>query len=257
MYVSIASPYVDKFLTGMETSGRSLYNSVIGHVKTLDPGQSGQYNADVIGGINLIMLDFFSTPTYEARVQTLINAMPKISTAVTQSLSKKFKADPPEDFITEAVALQDIYTNQLEASLDDQAVIFEVVDTYINDLFTAIASADSLDTSITRTKKLQDSLFSYFVTKVTTVLEQYERELLALWSEYFEVTRWRYDNPVDKRTRDFCSDHAGGEYTQEEIESWADEEWDGKIPGTTPETIWVNLGGYNCRGTLTPIPNKK
>jgi len=255
--MSIAAKYVDRFLEGMEASGVGMYNKIISQVKYLEPGVSGLFNTEVIAGIAETMQDHINSPAYENRVQALINSVPKISVEVTQYLAKKFRTDPPEEYVQEALVIQEQYNSQLLQAIDDQAVDFAVIGPYINDLFTLVGDSSSLDTAITRTKKVQDAFFSYYVTKVTTILEQYERELISLWSDYFEVKRWRYENPVDKRTRDFCSDHAGGIYTQEEIESWADDDWSGKIPGTTPETIWVNLGGYNCRGTLIPIPNKK
>lgn len=54
-------------------------------------------------------------------------------------------------------------------------------------------------------------------------------------------------------SRDFCISRIGGVYTHKEIESWASQEWTGKRRGTTPSSIFIYCGGYNCRHSLIPV----
>lgn len=55
-------------------------------------------------------------------------------------------------------------------------------------------------------------------------------------------------------TRDFCRERVGKYYTRAMIEAWADLDWDGKMAETTnANTIFQNLGGWNCRHILVPV----
>lgn len=55
-------------------------------------------------------------------------------------------------------------------------------------------------------------------------------------------------------TRDFCRERVGKYFTRAQIESWASLDWDGKMAETTnANTIFQNLGGWNCRHILVPV----
>lgn len=55
-------------------------------------------------------------------------------------------------------------------------------------------------------------------------------------------------------TRPFCEERVGKYYTRAQVESWASLEWAGKMNETTnANTIFQNLGGWNCRHVLVPV----
>lgn len=54
-------------------------------------------------------------------------------------------------------------------------------------------------------------------------------------------------------TRHFCEERVGKYFYYLEIESWAEEDWDGKNDTTTQQTIYEYLGGWNCQHTLIPV----
>ena len=55
-------------------------------------------------------------------------------------------------------------------------------------------------------------------------------------------------------TREFCRDRVGKYYTRPMIEAWAELDWSGKMAETTnANTIFQNLGGWNCRHVLVPV----
>jgi hypothetical protein len=251
--MSVASKYVDEFLAGMETSGVTLYNKVIPEVRSMETNEiglvGGSYNTGVVNGIAGEMISLFDSPAYEKRIERLIDSLPKISAEVIQ----RHKTNIPPEVIDQMVALQDSYQYALSGAVDDQQVEWSIVSPYVNDAFLIIGRGGSLDSLETRTRELKDALTHYFVTAVTTLLEQFERELVAMIADVMNATRYRYVGPTDERNRDFCSDRVGREFTESEIETWPDEDWAGKIPGTDAFTIYTNLGGYNCRHILEPI----
>lgn len=60
-----------------------------------------------------------------------------------------------------------------------------------------------------------------------------------------------YAGDLIDTSRQWCIDHVGKIYTYDEIESWADKDWDGKIPGEDP---FIQRGGYRCRHNFMPVP---
>jgi hypothetical protein len=255
--MSFASPYVDKFLKGMSTSGTALYNQMIGTVRDMQTDEDnrllpGAYNTSAINDTAGIMIDFFDSPTYEARLKDLIDSLPGISTQVVLASQKKH-GDLPSELIDQLIKIQDSYQYALEGVLDDQQVEYALVTPYVNDAFYMVGNNSDLYTLENRTKEIQDAFYHYYITKVTTLVEQFEREQLNAIAEYYQTTKFKFTGPKDKLNRDWCHDKVNKVYTRTEVESWASETWDGQIPGTTPENIWVNLGGYNCRHVLTPV----
>jgi len=67
------------------------------------------------------------------------------------------------------------------------------------------------------------------------------------------LDHYYYDGVAILHSRAFCLARKGKAFTKKEIEGWADLEWQGKIPGTTKESIFWLCGGYNCIDVLRPI----
>lgn len=67
--------------------------------------------------------------------------------------------------------------------------------------------------------------------------------------QFFQYTGGTIDD-----SRDFCIQRDGNVYHRNEIEEWATLSWDGKHRETTSGSIFVLLGGYQCKHTLMPIP---
>lgn len=63
------------------------------------------------------------------------------------------------------------------------------------------------------------------------------------------VERWRYEGGTIATSREFCRQHDGRVYTNEEIQSIWSGSWGGKEPGDP----FVVRGGYNCRHRWTPV----
>lgn len=253
--MSFATAYVDTFLTGMATSGAALYNKIIGQVRGMKDDEiglvSGSYNTRVIENMAGTMVDFFDSPTYENRLGALINSVPKLTVQILQKYGPT-----TDDTRNEILDLQDQYIDALNSTVSDFEVEDAIVSPFVNDAFMIVGNNSEVSVLETRARELRDAFEHYFVTKVSTQLEQYEREVIAMIADDNGADRFKFAGPKDARNRDWCHDHVNGIYTREEIEDFANGEWAGQIPGTDATNIWVNLGGYNCRHTLQPIKKK-
>lgn len=90
-------------------------------------------------------------------------------------------------------------------------------------------------------------------TAVNDLVSVYERTATTVVSDAVGANFFQYQGrPIDT-TREFCRARAGKYFHRREIEQWADEDWNGKMKGTTSSTIFNYLGGYNCRHVLIPV----
>jgi len=64
------------------------------------------------------------------------------------------------------------------------------------------------------------------------------------------IQKWRYSGGIVAESREWCQEHDGAEYTEDEIYSlWDSSSWGGKEPGDP----FVVRGGYNCRHFWVPV----
>lgn len=64
-----------------------------------------------------------------------------------------------------------------------------------------------------------------------------------------------YTGGLIDTTRPFCKARVGNFYHRSEVEAWpvTAGDWAGRMAGTTPQTIFVTRGGYNCQHALLPV----
>jgi hypothetical protein len=90
-------------------------------------------------------------------------------------------------------------------------------------------------------------------TAVNDLVSVYERTATQVASEQVGAEFFLYQGRPIKTSRAFCIERAGKYWHKKEIESWANEEWNGKKEGTNEQTIFSFLGGWSCRHTLVPV----
>lgn len=78
---------------------------------------------------------------------------------------------------------------------------------------------------------------------------QYANQLNRSMASTAKLEYVFYNGPKDDKNRDFCHPRAGQFFHFKEVQLWPQEEapWQGMIPGTNIDSIWVNRGGFNCR----------
>jgi len=112
---------------------------------------------------------------------------------------------------------------------------------------------DSVSTIVTGGGEADGALLGNARTAVNDLVSVYERTATSVAAEAVGADFFLYQGrPIDT-TRPFCRDRANKYYHRREIAGWADEDWNGKMAGTTSATIFQYLGGYNCRHVLVPV----
>lgn len=85
---------------------------------------------------------------------------------------------------------------------------------------------------------------------------QYKRAQGQILANKFQVKYFRYAGSEIETIRCFCEKRVGNIYTKEEIQSWANLNWSGKIKGTNSINIFQVVGGWNCGHDLVPVSEK-
>lgn len=68
-----------------------------------------------------------------------------------------------------------------------------------------------------------------------------------------EVKYFRYEGGLVNTSREFCMEHQGQVYTEDEVyRIWAGSDWSGKIPGDP----FIVRGGYNCNHFWVPVDER-
>lgn len=84
-------------------------------------------------------------------------------------------------------------------------------------------------------------------------LNQFSRNYIQAVSDDLGLRHYFYKGTKIATSRPFCVQRIGKYFTEEEVLSWGDLSFAGKIKGTDRANIKTNLGGHRCRHRLIPI----
>jgi len=85
----------------------------------------------------------------------------------------------------------------------------------------------------------------------------FQRSYLDAVSSDLNISYFLYSGTAIKTSRPFCKTRVGRIYKKSEIESWANQNWSGKMPNTTKQTIFNYAGGYRCRHKMWPASKEQ
>lgn len=83
-----------------------------------------------------------------------------------------------------------------------------------------------------------------------------DRAFVTQMNDEAESEWFLYSGGVIETSRPFCIKRHEKYFDKATVESWADEDWAGKMPGTNKRTIFVTCGGFNCMHTLMGVPKE-
>lgn len=95
--------------------------------------------------------------------------------------------------------------------------------------------------------EIPTELSKYHKGYLFDLYSQVERIAAQTYAIDLNLTHAVYAGDVIETTREFCEDRVHKAFSLQEIQSWNDLDWRGKIPGVD---VLVALGGYNCRHYL-------
>lgn len=124
----------------------------------------------------------------------------------------------------------------------------------LNQLRTFIIGNDQVEGSLLRYSRqiTTDTLFNYNRALQEAVSANSGLE----WIKYVGGVTEGTKNKSGKSTggtREFCAERMGRYYKKDDVEKWADRDWQGKRKGTTKSTIFIYAGGYNCKHQIVYV----
>ena len=241
---------------------REIWNGVADLVQSLEVDENGQIaqtqnNVRKIGEIQTALSQAIAGSEYIDGVRTFLSDIDE-GVEITNELTKQIR----ESFTPPAVAQQILEISKQNAinALAGVAMQSRVTLPFIEQLTAAVASRATLSqtvkalrTVIEGDKDVDGRLLANVRTVANTAQAITDRNYAAQVNEAVGVEWYRYAGSEIDTTREFCAERHGQYFHKKEIESWADENWDGKIAETNSKTIFSNAGGWNCRHSIIAV----
>lgn len=248
---------------GILTVQDYLYTQLVKILKDLELDDNGniiqsQNNRKVISDAINAIDSKIKTSQYQAQVENYLSAIPTIdqlNVSYFEVLSDAFKPN------RQALAsLQKSTVSTLEDLLFDSGFqsqikipLAQILNQNINGGGSFTGMLKQVETFVRGDANIDGKILAYTKTITKTTLFNYSRAFQQAVSNDLGLTWYCYSGGIMDKTRDFCAERADGYYTQAEIESWADEDWKGKMEGTTASSIFIFAGGWNCLHSIIPV----
>jgi len=104
--------------------------------------------------------------------------------------------------------------------------------------------------SIYARDRLGNNMRRYATQMANDSLAQYSASITKATANEAGISKFKYYGDVIRDSRQFCRDHVGKTFTEDEINDIWQGSWAGKAPGDP----FIVRGGYNCRHHWLPIP---
>lgn len=178
---------------------------------------------------------------------------------ITNDLMQAGFEDVPNDKVFKAV-LDATKRNAIELfseAVVDQEFFRPLREQLLNSITNQATFADAVDSLrlITLGDDKADGLIqSHAKTYARTSFSVADRNYTTTISQSFGVEFYKYSGSEIETTRPFCESRHDKYFHKKQIEEWGElEPWSGWMKGTNSQTIFTNLGGWNCRHSLIPV----
>jgi len=247
----------DEFLAVVKEANEKLYKVLIKALSELETADgvilSNVSNLQKIEAIAEAIREFLLEGDYVEAVKDYTRTFETHGQVVLSTFDKTAKLSP----------VYQQYIKQTQANVlnlfDSSAIEFELVNPIKDILTNSIGSSLRFSEAVKTIENFlgEDRLVKYAKTYAIDAFAMFDRNFTQLVNQEYEVGYWEYAGNVIQGTRDFCKHRVGKAFTTDEVESWANETWDGKNPNTTKQSIFTYLGGYQCRHILVPISKER
>ena len=250
------------FFKSVRVTQQDLYENLIDLFKQLEVDSDGYIlnntaNRALLTKSSQIFNQTINSSGYNDAVNEFVGTFSQIDIANQDyftSISSLFK--PNRAFIT---SLQNQTITMLEGAILNDGLKINIKNPLLNIISQNINSGGSysgfleqLRTNITGVEN-EGKLLRYSRGILNDTLFQYSRAYQQSVTEDLGLEFYLYSGGTTKDSREFCVEHSDQFYHQLEVEAWADEDWQGKMPGTTSSSIFVYCGGWNCKNSLIPV----
>lgn len=187
-----------------------------------------------INTINTLNADYFSTVSEGFKENR--NFIKSLQTQTIESI--------------ESTLLQDGLTAQIKNPLTD------ILNRNVNSGGQFSGFLEEVRAFVKGDDQVEGRILSYSRTYLSDTLFNYSRAYQEAMTADLKLDWYMFSGGVMDKSREFCIERTGKFYHRKEIEKWPNMDWKGKRQGTTKSSIFIFLGGYNCRHSLIPVSER-
>lgn len=241
------------FLANIKKVAKSFLNAIIDTVGGLEmKSETRMRDWQTVTRYRLMLRPTLSSAGYDVAVNGLITEMKEVSIAI-ESYYEPHGFSRYSDFFRRAGsdALDRVKTQLIDV-IPETAFIEPVSQALEN----AVMRGQSLPSLRQELREIVDDSelpANYVYNQARQSLWMFHRNYSTSIGTELDLKHFYYDGVAVKHSRPFCIARKGKAFTKEEVEEWVKLDWQGKIPGTTKESIFWLGGGYNCIDVLRPI----
>lgn len=247
---------VTELLRGMSARDRLIVEAIIAETKDMRMTLTSKTNKQ-IAAIQKAIVATVVDDILRKKVVAFVNNFDDINTATHEyfrAIDENFTVKERYNIYVE-VAKQDAINNLLTNQVNN--VLAEPIKKIMLQHVTTGASKeqmiDTIKEFVEGTGDKSGAMDRYYSQVARDTINQFERTNSKLIADDLGYDKYKYNCGTVDDTRPFCKKRECEVFTKAEVEAWADTDWVGKIPGTNADTIFINLGGYNCMHKLNGI----
>lgn len=249
------SEWMDALGIQIAAIGLEILNRLFEFIDKFDfDGQSVFQNMATLVEIQNALPTLIQGAGFVTVVGDLINKIAEALTKVEEYFTKTFFDFPQKGLEitnTYRAALETVRRSLLGEGLQ-QIYVSDIVKTLQFHVYSKSRKADFRE-ALRKVLGENGQPMKYFKTYTSDALYQYSRAYTNEVTKALDAQYFYYMGTRIKTTREFCNARFGKVFKKSEVQAWAKQEWQGKIPGTNAQNITIYVGGYNCRHRLLPI----
>jgi hypothetical protein len=248
-----------------EISGiqNSIYNTLVNILKDLDLDSEGYINQSaanraILSKAESSLAELLPGSSFIQSVSDTLTAIPRIdelNNKYFSGVSDSFKEN--RNFIKslQSQAIESIESNLLQDGLTAQVrnPLIDILNRNVNSGGKFSGFLEEVRDFVKGNEDVEGRILSYSRTYVSDALFDYSRTFQEAMTADLKLDWYFYSGGLMDTTRPFCAEKAGKFFHRKEVEKWPAQSWQGKRPGTTKSSIFIFLGGYNCRHSLIPV----
>ena len=195
---------------------------------------------------------------YQSAVEDHLRVIPKIdelNAAYFESVSSAFL--PNRVFIkqlqTSAIETVNSFVLQDGLAAQVKLPLNEILNQNINAGGSFSGMLKQVETFIKGNDQVEGRLLRYTRTYLSDAIFNYTRAYQQAVTADLKLEFYLYAGGLMDKSRPFCIERAGKFFHHNEIENWANLDWQGKNPLTTESSIFVLAAGFNCRHSIIPV----
>lgn len=241
------------FMKNIKIVAKAFLDSILEIMDELEMTPESKMNDwKTVTRYRLLLRTQLSNAGYDVAVDGLLNGMKEVTIQIESYYEPYGMSKYSSFFHTAGGEALERVRKQLIDVIPETAFINPVSQALEN----AVMSGQSLTDLRKQVKEIiyaDDLPANYVFNQAKQGLWMFHRNYSNSIGSALDLTHYYYDGVAVVHSREWCLKRKGKAFKKKEIEDWADEDWQGKIPGTTKESIFWLCGGYNCIDVLRPI----